>query len=193
VENATPRPEILEPEEIAVATRLIALHQATPFPEPTFRVADDGSVIFENLPSAVYLLNQYRPVLHNQGDPTYYTKVHNIVAKLLRHQDPRTGTLVRADGKGVGDVTAEYLNYLGRSKNGIELVLRDGEFDYLYNGVLQHADLQHSTRFAEDWYSGGMNHLILKHGLLVGLIRELLVPYLLVYRCFVPGLKLGDV
>lgn len=45
------------------------------------------------------------------------------------------------------DLTTPYMNWLGEHNQAVRHTLRRLEFDYLYNGILQHSDKKYSERF----------------------------------------------
>ena len=63
--------------------------------------------------------------------------------------------------------------------------MRPLEFDYLYNGILQHSGQEFSQRFLDDYSSGEFNYILWKHVHLLEFIRHLLYPYYRILNTFV--------
>jgi hypothetical protein len=53
-------------------------------------------------------------------------------------------------------------------------VLAQCEFNYLYNGILQHSDKKFSEKFWADYTSGNLHYLFIKHAKILPYIRDLL-------------------
>jgi len=139
------------------------------------RFANDWSI--ENLWELRQILNDLRPIIQNQSDSTYYTKVNKTIQRRIRQQC-LDGVRYRMYDRNSGDdVSDEYATFLGETAKAIATVLARLECDYLFNGVLQHTEPRHSARLLADYASGEFNYILWKHTLVVTYIQERLGAY----------------
>ena len=131
-----------------------------------------------------HILNEYRSIIHNTGDSVYYQKVHDLCIKMLRQDDYRKGTKITALSRNDEDVTGKFIKWLEDHNKALKLVLRPLDFDYTYNGILQHSDKRFSKRFIREYMSGEINYIFWKHAYLLGLIKDLLRPYYMILNQF---------
>ena len=127
-------------------------------------------------------LNDFRSVIQNQSDSVYYQNVHNTWYKALRETDKSKGTTVRVLDEQHHDVTDTYTKWLRERNQAIRHLLSGFEYDYLYNGFLQHSDPKFSKRLFQDYVSGEINYLLWKHVLPLGVLIGLLRPYYMLMR-----------
>jgi hypothetical protein len=80
------------------------------------------------------------------------------------------------------DVTEVYANWLGERNQAIRHLLAAFDYDYLYNGSLQHSDQKSSERLMQDYISGEINYLLWKHVRPLGTLKGLLRPYYMLMR-----------
>jgi hypothetical protein len=57
------------------------------------------------------------------------------------------------------------------------LLVDQFDYDYLYNGVLQHSDASYSERLLADYTSGELNYILVKHVLPLGTVHKWLEPW----------------
>jgi len=179
-------------EERAFLVNFVAKYQQLPeFHRVEIAQDDESGLHFANLAYARHCLTEYRPVIMNHGDAIYYKHVHVFCRKPLSHKDPHTGTVFSVLASDGQDITDTYLQLLDESHSAIGVIFKHGEFDYLYNGVLQHSDSRFSERHAKDYSSGEMNYLLFRHALLLNSIKGLLFPHYVccsrLTPCFRPG------
>jgi hypothetical protein len=135
-----------------------------------------------NLWELRHMLNDVRPMIQNQKDSTFYTHVNATIQKRLRRTDKAEGMILRVLDESGNDVSGVYAAYLGENTKAIAAILNRLEYDYLYNGILQHADVKHSKRFLRDYTSGELNYILWKHVIVLGQIQYWLTPYYRVLR-----------
>jgi hypothetical protein len=140
-------------------------------------VEQDGNWYIDNFWVLRHLLNDFRPLIQNQRDAVYYTRVHSVWYRMLQRTDPNEGMLVRALSEDGLDITPMYSKWLVENKRAITTVLGQLDFGYLYNGILQHSDTAYSKRFLWDYSSGELNYIFWKHIRVLGFIKSLLGPY----------------
>jgi hypothetical protein len=110
-------------------------------------IEQDGKWYIDNSWVLRHLLNDFRPLIQNQRDAVYYTRVHSVWYRMLQRTDPNEGMLVRALSENGLDITLTYSRWLVENKRAITTVLSKLDFGYLYNGILQHSDAAYSKRF----------------------------------------------
>jgi hypothetical protein len=143
---------------------------------------DNGKWHIANLWELRHVLNDFRPIIQNQSDSVYYQKVHSVWFQMLRRADPSEGMTIRVRDDADQDVTDTYSSCLGERNRAVRHIIGALDFDYLYNGFLQHSDERFSKRLFQDYMSGELNSLIWKHVRPLARIRSLLQPYYVLIR-----------
>ena len=100
----------------------------------------------------------------------------------LRETDKSKGITVRVLDEQHQDVTDAYAKWLGEGNQAIRQLLSAFDYNYLYNGFLQHSDPKFSKRLFQDYVSGEINYLRWKHVLPLGVLMGLLRPYYMLMR-----------
>ena len=108
--------------------------------ETHFTVDDKGEWRIANLWDLRQALNDFRPIIQNQSDSVHYQNVHNAWYQALRQTDKSKGTVVRVFDVEQSDVTDAYTKRLGERNQAIRHLIGSFDYDYLYNGFLQHSD-----------------------------------------------------
>jgi hypothetical protein len=147
-----------------------------------FAVDEDKNWRITNLWDLRQALNDFRSVIQNQSDSVYYQNIHNTWYKALRETDKSKGTTVRVLDDQHRDVTDAYARWLSERNKAIRHLISAFDYDYLYNGFLQHADPKFSKRLFQDYMSGEINYLLWKHVLPLGVLIGLLHPYYMLMR-----------
>ena len=181
IENAAPR-DFLTSYERAQSISFITRFDQLPTDYTVQIVHREGEFYIENLSFLRHVLNDFRPLIMNQSDSTYYQNIHRVWYGMLTLGDPAKGTTIRAINEAEIDATAVFTSWLSQHNQAITLALRPLDFDYLYNGVLQHSGEEFSDRFLRDYTSGELNYVLWKHAHILGFIRRLLLPYYQVAR-----------
>jgi len=177
IENSAPVRELLTPYEQAQAVSFITRYEQLPT-DYTVGLAQVGNVYhLADFPFLRYVLNEFRPLIMNKSDSVYYRNVNALCQKMLRRGDAEEGTIIRALADQDADVTPAYSACLGEHTKAIAEALSHLDFDYLYNGILQHSDEAFSSRFVKDYTSGELNYILWKHVHILSFIQELLAPY----------------
>lgn len=150
--------------------------------ETHFTVDDKCKWWIANLWDLRQALNDFRSAIQNQSDSVHYQNVHNTWYKALRQTDKSKGTLVRVLDTENHDVTDAHAKRLGEHVQAIRYLIDAFDYDYLYNGFLQHSDPKFSKRLFQDYMSGEINYLLWKDVLPLGALTGLLRPYYLMMR-----------
>ncbi|NIA06148.1 MAG: hypothetical protein GWP14_00665 [Actinobacteria bacterium] len=152
---------------------------------PTFERADirekNGTYSFGNSPEARYVLNEYRSIIQNRNDSVYYQKLHKFCREKLLNNDKQKGLSIMVTQGDERDVTREFAQSLDERYKAIKSLIKQCEFAYIYNGILQHSDHQFSARFWKEYASGKINYVFMKHALIASNIKGLLEWH---YRLF---------
>jgi hypothetical protein len=175
-ENSAPR-DILTDYERAQSIGFIARFDQLPTDYAVRIIKREAEYYIGNLSFLRHVLNDFRPLIMNESDSIHYQKIHQVWYGMLTLDDPSKGTTVRAFDESGKDVTAVYTSWLSQHNQAISFALRPLEFDYLYNGVLQHSDQRFANRYLNDYASGELNYLFWKHANILSFIRDLLIPY----------------
>lgn len=167
--------DILTPFERAQSLCFVAKYDALPDLERV-EVNTSGKIFVPtNMDSFRHVLNEYRAIIQNQSDSTYYTRIHSFCKQKLRNKDPSRDLVITVmNGKTDEDITDSFLLHLTQKKKAIAFLLSHCDFSYLYNGILQHADHVFTHQYIEDYASGRLNYIMLKHAVICDAIRDLL-------------------
>ena len=147
-------------------------------------VGDDDEFHVANLDFMRHILNEYRSIIQNERDSIHYRKVHDHCRQKLELRDPSKGTICTVFDEGENDITEQYITLLGERVKAISIVMKALEFDYIYNGILQHSDEAFSRRFVDDYTTGELNYVLAKHAHIVGVIKDLLYHHSLILHSF---------
>lgn len=120
-----------------------------------------------------HILNEFRPIVQNQGDSIYYKKIHSFCYAKLGG-DYRGGLSIRAVRPTGEDITDLFKKMLGERQRAIGKMLAKTEFGYIYNGILQHSDARFAGRFWREYTSGELNYVLIRHARVLEDIRRYL-------------------
>lgn len=132
-----------------------------------------GAFYPSNIGYIRHVLNEYRPIVQNQDDSVHFQKIHSW-CHLKLGADPKKGLSITVKHESGKDVTAEFKASLGERNRAIRKIIGECEFDYIYNGILQHSDHRFTTRFWEEYVSGELNYVFIKHATILEEIKDLL-------------------
>jgi hypothetical protein len=169
--------DLIKPCERAQSISFVTRYEHLPDDIRVHLGKQDEIWYIKNLWELKHVLNDFRPIIQNQKDAVHYTRIHNVWNQMLQRSDPTQGMVIRALDVEGGDITDSYSKYITENKRAITDILNGLEFDYLYNGILQHSDPDLAQRFFADYVSGELNYLFWKHIRLLGYIKSLLRPY----------------
>lgn len=176
--NSAPR-DILTFEERAQSISFVTRFEYLPSDCEVHIIEKNRAYYIENMKFLRHALNEFRPLIQNEKDSVYYQNIHGVWYGMLTLDDASKGTTIRAIDTKRNDVTSIYTRWLSERNKAISFVLHPLDYDYLYNGILQHSDSKYSERFVKDYVSGELNYILWKHVHILGFIREMLRPYCL--------------
>ncbi len=142
----------------------------------------DGVWVIRDLWALRHVINDFRPIIYNQQDAVHYQNVHNQWYRMLTRSDPSQGMTIRLFDRDRTEVTTIFAKMLGERNKAIRHVVESLEFDYLYNGFLQHSDKRFTSRYLRDYVSGELNYLLWKHVRPLNSIYIMLEPYHMLMR-----------
>lgn len=172
-----PGPDIMTPRERAQSIGFVARFDGLPpAVGPICSIDADGNVWLDNESYMRHTLNEFRPIVKNEDDSVYYVNMHNAWRQRLTRPRNALDLVVRAESEE-GDITPRFVEWLDQTKDAIKLILRAIDLDFLYDGVLQHSDPHHSSRFVAEYMSGDLSWRLLKAANLLWDMRQFLVPY----------------
>ena len=196
--------EILEEADALITdfdTSLVGLRISSSAPLPLMKWADQSRslafiVRFEHLPELhsfvagrhpktghYYLneidqiraaLNEYRTIFFNQKDGIYFGAITNLYQKAFSRDDPNATMRIEALTRDDRDLSHDYLEHLKSRKNAIRTAIQRSDFDYVFNGVLQHADDRFAMQMVKDYTDGSLAYLLLKNLLVAQGLKEFL-------------------
>jgi len=169
--------DVLTDNERAQSISFIIHFENLPSDYPVKFQVTDGKCHISNIGNLRAALNEFRPLLQNQKDLIHYQRVHNDWCKMLRRTNPQEGTCIRVIDIMNNDVTQKYIAHLNAHRQAISVTLGKLEFGFLYNGILQHSDKKYSKRFLDEYTSGKLDYVLLKHYYTLPYFRDCLSPY----------------
>lgn len=172
--SSAPR-DILTDFERAQSVFFITRYEALPTITNINIVEKDGKYFLANFPYVRYVLNEYRPIILNQKDSVYFGNIHKFCRQKLSNKDHSKDLSIKVHSIQGDDITDIFMKILDEKIKVIKRIIKHCEFDYIYNGILQHSDHRFTKRFLKDYISGEINYIFVKYAQLLEAIKELLV------------------
>jgi hypothetical protein len=119
-----------------------------------------------------HILNEFRPIIQNQRDSIHYMNIHKLIREKLLLDDPHEGLVLAVIDELDNDISPTFLKYLNERAKTIRIIIDGLDFDYIYNGILQHSDHTYTDRFLKDYNSGELNYIFLQHAFLLNAIKQ---------------------
>lgn len=171
-QTSAPR-DVLTDFERAQSICFVTKYESLPIVNGVNIVDHKGKYFPNNIDDIKHVLNEYRPIIQNQGDSVHYQKIHDWCHKKLS-TDPTKDLSITAEQESGKDVTAEFRACLNERARAIRKILSECEFSYIYNGILQHSDHKYTERFWREYVNGELNYTFIKHATILGEIKDLL-------------------
>lgn len=169
--------DILTDKERAQSISFITRYEHLPSDSSVQLVEHSGTWHIGNFPFLRHALNDYRPIIQNKSDSVYYRNIHSVWYPMLLRANSADGMTIRSYDIQKNDITPTFAKWIGERLRAISIVLDSLDYDYLYNGILQHSDDRFAHRFLEDYISGEINYIFWKHMHVLNFIKEMLRPY----------------
>jgi len=172
-EGSGPLPEMTRFER-AQSICFVTRYEHLPILKRLEIVEHNGKHFLRNIGFVRHILNEYRSLILNQSDSVYFENIHSFCHRKLAKRDSSKEMSVSVSHETDGDVTDTLLKMIDERNKAIKHILKECEYDYIYNGILQHSDHIYTKRLIEEYHTGRLNHVFIKHALLLGKIKELL-------------------
>lgn len=165
-------PDILSEFERAQSISFISRYENFPEFKGVRILKHKGKFYLDNIDYIRHILNEYRSIILNQSDSVYYGNIHSFCYGRLKNQDPTKGLSITVYNEKREDITEVFLQIIGERNKSIQTIISKLEFDYIYNGILQHSDRRYSQRFHDEYNSGKLNYIFIKHAMPLDFIKE---------------------
>jgi hypothetical protein len=119
-------------------------------------------------------LNEYRTIFFNNRDGIHYGAITNLYQRAFNRKSPHPSMKYEAILSEGADVSDDYLNHLKTRKKAIQHAIGRSDFDYIFNGVLQHSDGQYSKRMVKEYTDGSLQYTLLKNLFIAQGLKDLL-------------------
>jgi hypothetical protein len=119
-------------------------------------------------------LNEYRTIFYNQNDGIFYGAITNLYQKAFSSEHPNATMRIKALTPEGQDLSTDYLEHLKSRKKAIRYGIEKSDFDYIYNGVLQHADGKYAMQMVKEYTDGSLAYLLLKNVLIAQGLKDFL-------------------
>lgn len=166
--------DILTSLERAQSVCFISRYEYLPILEAIDIVEVNGRFFLKDIGFIRHTLNEYRSIIMNQSDSIHFSKIHKFCYDKITNKNPSIGLSITVNHENGTDVTKDFEKILGEKNKAIKIVLKRSEFDYIYSGILQHSDHKYTKRFWDEYYTGKLNYVFIKHALLAGYIKDCL-------------------
>lgn len=170
-EISAPR-DVLTEYERALSLCFVTKYDSLPEPEVIDIREHKGKFYPNNIDFFRYLLNEYRPIIQNQNDSTHFSKVHFLCRQKLKNDDSGKDLSITAIRETGEDITESFVTLLNQKNRAINRILARCEFDYIYNGILQHSDHEYTKRYVEEYNSGELHYIFIKHANICSHIKQ---------------------
>jgi hypothetical protein len=155
--------DVLSPFERAQSVCFVAKYDNLPDSTNLGLVEHDGHYFLANMNYIRHALNEYRPIVQNIDDSVHYSQIHSLCYSKLLTQDHSLGLKITALDESDNDITDNFTTVLGEHNRAAKAIIKACDFDYIYNGILQHSDHSYTKRFWEEYSSGRINYVFIRH------------------------------
>lgn len=120
-------------------------------------------------------LNEYRTIFFNQKDGIFYGAITNLYQKGFCQEEPAKASMViQAFDQSDEDISRDYLMHLRSRKKAIQSAIYNSDFDFIYNGVLQHSDNRYSMQMVKQYTDGSLAYVLFKNLIIAQGLKDLL-------------------
>jgi hypothetical protein len=165
---------LLSEFERALSVCFVAKYESLPKLDGVMVTEENGQYHFENLHQMRHIINEFRTIISNQSDSIYYQKIHKFIRGLLTNNDPSKDLVVDVLDENGKNVTDIFIKILDERIKSSRTIIENSDYKYIYNGILQHSDHEYTDRFWDEYMSGEINYVFLKHALILNPISDLL-------------------
>ena len=126
------------------------------------------------------LLNSMRGIIFNKDDSIFYKKVINDYKRAISGNNTEWD-IEALDGVEGCNINAVIVRSYTQTQRLISSILKDEDFAYVYNGVLQHSDKKHWDRYIKENESNSIMYVTFKCAILANQIRNILLSDTVVF------------
>lgn len=119
-------------------------------------------------------LNEYRAIFFNKNDGISYGSITNLYHKAISNNDLHPRMKIETFDHENNNVSSNYLKHLKSRKKAIQNAINHSDFDFIFNGVLQHSDKKHASRMIKSYTDGSLTYLLLKNLIIAQGLKEFL-------------------
>lgn len=119
-------------------------------------------------------LNEYRTIFFNQKDGIYFGRITNLYQQAFVPEEAGASMRFQAIDANDVDHSSEFLEHLKSRKKAIQHTIAHSDFDFIFNGVLQHSDGTHSMRMVKAYTDGSLSYTLLKNFILARGLKQFL-------------------
>jgi len=170
-ENAAPR-DILTDDERAQSICFITRYESLPIADQIEIGELEGKYYLTNIDYIKHTLNEYRSIIQNKSDSIYYQKIHSFCRQKMVERDMSQDLVITIINNEEGDITDKFTKFLDERCKSIRTIIDNLEFGFIYNGILQHSDHRYTKRYLNEYVSGDLNYVFLKHAKVLETIKE---------------------
>lgn len=119
-------------------------------------------------------LNEYRTIFFNQNDGIYFGNITNLYQRAFVTEPPGSSmrfTAIDCDGF---DHSEAFLDHLKSRRKAIQYAIKHSDFDFIFNGVLQHSDGKYAMRMVESYTDGSLTYILLKNFIIAQGLKDIL-------------------
>lgn len=129
-------------------------------------------------------LNSVRSVIYMQDEDIYYAKVIDEYNRALSgHND--NWRIKALDEEGINIISDKVIQNFCQIKKIVAEILKDDDFDFIYNGVLQHVDERFRTRYIREKKDGKLVYTLFKCAILANQVLSILVDNTIIFDLIV--------
>jgi hypothetical protein len=170
-ESSVPR-DILTPLERAQSLSFITRYDHLPVIDEISLEYRNGRFYLGSLHPIRHALTEYRPILMNKKDSTHFQNVGATIRQKLLNEDSSKDLRIKVLHEKDGDISKQFALVLKERIKGIAEIVRTSDFDYLYNGILQHSDPRFTDRFWKEYYDGSLNYVYITHAAILEYVKD---------------------
>lgn len=119
-------------------------------------------------------LNSIRGIIFTVKDSIFYNKIINDYKRAISGNN-KDWNIEALDESQALNISKEVVYSFDKTQKLISELLKDKDFDYVYNGILQHSDEKYRDRYIKDSEQNIAIYIIFKCAILANIIRDILL------------------
>jgi hypothetical protein len=134
----------------------------------------NGSYYLNEIDKIRAALNEYRTIFFNEKDGVYFGRIAKLYQHSFIKEPPRSSMRFFAIDRQNNDHSADFFAHLKSRCKAIRHAINRSDFDFIFNGVLQHSDGQHAMRMVNAYTDGSLNYILLKNFIIAQGLKDFL-------------------